>query len=206
MLRTFSIIFVCIFIGVGIFSFSEALSQFRTNKSLSWQINNTYKPRLAKLEKDYHKLEKEKSQIVEDLAESRSSISLLEEENAAITETLIKKRDELKSLQSSYKEKKDEFIKVVKQYSDIQKDNMMLRDKITAMFLEIKEMRQTLSSVEELRDKIRELRSGIKKNDDYNQQGEQGVALVGNGGFLIRNGKSTYSPKVTISVTPVEDS
>ena len=201
-------VLLCIFIGVGIFAFSEALTQSKTNKSLSWQIENTFKPKLAQLEKDTAQLKEEKVRLTDVLAETKSSLVVLEEESAVLAETLNEKNNVLQELQKANQEKEQAFVRLFQQHSELKGENVLLKEKITAMFLEFNEMRQAFSSPEKLRERMRSLRSGVKKKNklSYVPQrsgSEQDIVSSGNGGYLIRNGKSPF-PKVKIRVSPVE--
>jgi len=207
MVKRVGTIVVCIFVGVGIFAFSEALSQHRSNQALTWQIENTLKPRLAQLEKETIQLKEEKSRLSDDLDDAKNKIGALQEENATIEETLSKKKEEFAALQKSYSEKERAFQDISEQMGELQGENAILKDKITAMFLELKELRESLSSVEELRERIRSLRGEVKKKDKFSSRsdlGQRELTSAGNKGYMMRGGKSTYTPKVTIRVTPIE--
>lgn len=199
-------ILLCIFVGIGLFAFSEALLQSKANRSLTWQIDNTFKPKLTQLERDYAELKKDKIQLAADLTETKGALVVLEEESAVIVEALNEKKNALRKLQKSHTQRKRVLAQVAQQYRELRGENTLLKQKITAMFLEIKDMRQTLSSPKMLREKMHSFRSNVKKKSKFSrapQFDEQGMISLGNGGYLIRNGKSTY-PKVRIRVTPVE--
>ena len=207
MRKTIAIIAVCIFIGVGIFAFNRALVQFQANKSLSWKIDNDLKPRVSHLEQEYKQLEKQKSQLVDELAKKQNTIIDLEQENAVIVETLQKKNAVLQEMGKERDTKENELNKLTNQYDELQAENDILKEKITAMFLELRQMRETLSSARALRERLRDLKDDTKENDTFgyaNDLNGQDLASAGNGGFLIRNGKSTYNPKIKIRVTPVK--
>ena len=207
MFKTVSMILLCIFVGVGLFAFSEAFVQSKTNKSLSWQIENTFKPKLARLEKDTTQLKKEKTRLTDDLAETKSALVTLEEESAVLAETLNEKNSVLQELQKANQEKGQALVRVSQQHSELKGENALLKEKITAMFLELKEMRETFSSPEKLKARMRSLRGGVKKNNKFSyappRNEQKDVTSSGNGGYLIHNGKSTF-PKVKIRVSPVE--
>lgn len=215
MFKTVGMILLCIFVGVGLFAFSEAFVQLKANRSLSWQIENTLKPKLVQLEKDTAQLKEDKSQLTEDLVETKSALGTLEQENDVLTKTLNEKNTELQALNKANQEKEQELVRVSQQQTELKGENALLKDKITAMFLELKEMHETVSSVEKLKERIRFLKGGVKKKNKLayapqrtrpkKEKKQQDVeASSGNGGFLTRDGRSTYQT-VTIRVSPVEE-
>jgi len=195
-LKSTGVIFVCIFVGVGLFAFSKALSLFKNKTSLIWEIDNTYKPKLAELEK----IEKEHNKMSKVLERAQDSLAVLEEENKIIKSTLRSKNDNLKQHQTELEEKDKIITQVRSNYNDVLGENNLLKEKMNAMYTEFTEMKKILSSVSELKDRIEYLR---RRGDDRASIDDDD-SYAGNGGFLVRNGQSTYVPKVKIEVRPVE--
>lgn len=202
MAKTIVIILVSIFIGVAFFSFSQAISLFRSRESLRFDIDNIYTPKIAKLEEENIRINK-------DLVQTQNSLTAVENENMSIKQELEIKDDNLRKFKTDLQEKEKAFDEIKNKYTELIDENNLLKEKITSMFLELKKMRDTLSSVGALKEKIGSLKkSGLKKKKKINKSKPQlpsDLTLYGNRGYLIKDGKTTYVPKVKIQVRPVED-
>ncbi|MFC1754923.1 hypothetical protein ACFL96_16265 [Thermoproteota archaeon] len=196
MLKILGVILVCIFIGVGVFSFSKALVLFRDNESLSGDINSNYKPRLAKLEG-------ENSSIKKALAKTKDSLVDLESRNKMVEAMINEKNEEIKGLRGTIEKNKANSTKNSEGYNALLRENQLLKDKINSMFSEFSKMKEAFSSVDELQERLEYLKGNKKGARRSSLSGEKS-SRSGNGGFLVKNGKSTHVPGYKVHVRPVE--
>lgn len=206
-------------IGVAIFSFSKAIFLFQDNAALNREINITLKPNLLKLEND-------NARISDELTKTQNSLINIEQESKAIKEGLYAKAKDLRRMQASLDEKERALGQINKKYSSLDSENDLLKEKINAMFLEYVDMKKTFSSVQALKEKIRDLKLSLKKNKkterfvkkkkniilskgknrEYLEKKPEGayayknIALAGNQGYLIKGGKNTYMQKERVRI------
>lgn len=225
MLKQWIIVFVCIFIGVGIFSFSKVISLFQDKNSLNQQIEETLKPKISKLEKESARLNNELAKVRRSLVKTQDSLLVIEEESRVLKQELSSKRYDLKQAKKIINKREEELAKITDRHNELDSENKLLKEKFNAMFIEFLEMKKTLSSIEALKKAIRELKVSSKKNRKIirvhrkkktnkkikkkkrilDQDKDKDAEIYGNSGYLIRDGKSTYVPKVRIRVLTVDE-
>jgi ribosomal protein S15P/S13E len=235
MLKNLSIILVCVFLGVAIFSFYKAVSLFRANNALNQQINEVFKPAVEKLEQDNVKINDELAKAQTSLAKTQGTLLVVEEENRVLKDELDAQKTNLIETQALLGEKEKTLVSVISNYDELKSENNMLKDKFSSLYEEFLIMKKTLTSMDGLKTAIKNLRAHLKKNkktvtskkkillqenklrknkenkiEGQNQESQvikqESVSTEkGNRGFLMRDGKSTYVPKLRIKVTPVEE-
>jgi uncharacterized protein YoxC len=225
MTKQSAIIVICIFVGVGIFSFTKSLDLFWDKNALDRQIEDTLKPRIVQLEDNNAQMGQDLKKVKKTLDETQKTLLTVEQENSVISEELVAERQDLKKNKELLKDRDEELAKQIGKNNEVDSENKLLKEKFNAMYVEFLEMKKTISSVEGLRKALRELRSSSKKNcktvmlvktdkgkarvvdkkSDINQQSRPDTEGRGNNGYLIRDGKSTYVPKVRIKVLTVDE-
>jgi uncharacterized protein (DUF3084 family) len=161
---------------------------------------------------------------VESLEADKNTLKLDFEKEKMIKETVINEnaqlKDELKLSQGQIGELedqlKDSIIKLDKLDSRIavaKAENSALRDQMGSLQLQLsqvsqdrQELQARLSSIEELKKAIKQLRQKIslaKKDLDLGLRTESGDIIIGNRGFIIKDGKPTFPAKVRIEVAPL---
>lgn len=201
-------------IGLGAFSFSKSISLWR-------EIKLTLEPKINQLEQD-------KSKISAELKSLRASLNAKEDENSMIRQELNARNDALEQIKGELSKKDKDFNDIMQKYSDTSSEQNLMNDNYSQMYMEFAEMRKAFSSVSALQERIRELKnSKVKKNSREPRKREgQSKLEIGvkkakneikktqetlredsmnkNGGFLVKDGKSTYIPKVRIEVNPID--
>jgi len=202
---------ICIFVGVGIFAFSKAVSFFKENQSLIRKIDLSLRPQIERLQ-----LEKEK--MAKDLQVAKESISNLERERIQIRAELFDRGKELKQTKKDLDEKEEKLTKIDKQIKELAELNNKLQERFGTILAEYIKLKKVVSSVDSLKKEITKLKKKQKiisgkgrKTKRIKKRGWFGTLLSkddysgGNGGFLVKNGKSTFDPRVKITVTSVEE-
>lgn len=216
--------FVCALVGIVVFSFVKSLDLFWDKTALDNEIKDFLKPKIYSLENENLKVYKDLKRVKNTLAETQEILLDMEEENAVIKEALKSERADLRKARNLIEQKEAEAKRLADRNSEVVSENRLLKDKFNAMYVEFLEMKKTLSSMEALRETMRDLRSSTKKNGktfsladssrverralrkkaESRQEKDKDTEVVGNSGYLIRDGQSTYVPKVRIKVVPVE--
>lgn len=216
--------FVCALVGIVVFSFVKSLDLFWDNTALDNEIEDFLKPKIMALENENLKVYKDLKKVNKTLAETQKSLLNIEEENSILNEELKSERVDSRKARKLIEEKEAELTKLANKNNEVVSENRLLKEKFNAMYIEFLEMKKTLSSMEALRETMRDLRSNSKKNGktfslveagrvdgatlrkkaENRQENDEDTEVYGNSGYLIKNGQSTYVPKVRIKVVPVE--
>ena len=205
-----TILVICILIGVGIFAFSKAVSFFNKNQSLVKEIDLSLKPQIMELQL-------ESTKLTEDLNIAKESISNLERERTQIRVEMFDNRKELKETKNALAEKDKRLAKINKQIGELTELNKGLQERFGTVLAEYIKLKRVISSIDGLKKEISKLKKKQKliskktnRNINKRKRGwfrsflNNDDSLEGNGGFLVRNGKSTFEPRVKITVTSVE--
>lgn len=216
MSKFISIILICLFLGVAIFSFSKTVSLFKEVETLNQQIEGTYKPKIADLEK-------QNSKINDELTKVQNALLNIEEEDRVLREQLVARESELKQAKASLEEKENALAQVTNRYNELNTENNLLKDKFSSLYAEFIEARKTLSSIDALKKVIKDLKAGSKKNkkrvivykktnkDKENNKKQSNLdekdieESYGNRGYLIKDGENTFVPKARIRVITIEE-
>lgn len=217
------ILSICVLAGVMIFSFVKAIDLFWDKNALNDQIEDSLKPRIAALESENNRVNNDLDRVKKDLSQTKNSLLTMEEENSVLQEELKLERIDLRKAQMTIENKDGELTKIKTSYNEVDSENKLLKEKFNAMYIEFLEMKKTLSSLESLRQAIKDLKTSSKKNrriassaetskaatrvanktKDTNPKSVLDTEMYGNSGYLIKDGQSTF-PKVHIKVVPVE--
>ena len=216
------VVCLCVFIGVGIFSFSKSVDLFWDKSSLNSEIEDSLKPKIFELEKGNIKVNNELKKVQKALVSTQNSLFVIEEENNVLRKELSSERYDLRQAKQLIEEREKELAKIATRHNELDSENKLIKVKFGAMYKEFLEMKKALSSVEALKQAIRDLKVSSKKNKrtirvaekKINKKArrkkkapgqEESAESDGNRGYLLRDGKSTYVPKVRIRVLTVDE-
>ena len=168
-------------LGLSIFSLFSYIRMIKERDSLKALVNE--------LKLELEEIWQERQVLQEEIVREKEEKEKLTKEREDIEkvlriteEKLAKINQELDLAQANV-----EFLK---------KENLFLRSKYRSIAKEKEELQSKLNSLEELKKAIRELRRRRKRQISEEE-------IVGNRGFLIKDGRSTYIPKHRIRVIPV---
>ncbi|MDD5347383.1 MAG: hypothetical protein PHT59_02070 [Candidatus Omnitrophica bacterium] len=190
--------------GVTAFSVVKYLATFKQNLDLTGQVD--------KLGDEISALEAEKKNLEQDLAREEALKQALDDENAKITQNLQETRLKMAEFESMLHESQAVVEDLDSQISVAKAENAALREQVQELQLSVSQaqadnqsMREKLSSIAELKKAIRQLRRSVRgARQRVAGRIVKERAIIGNAGFVIRNGKSTFSPtSVTIKVEPL---
>lgn len=207
--KGFTAALICILLGVTAFSVYRFVSATREALDLTAQVESVHSELSA--------LEEEKSKLLLDLDKEKSLQQALSSENLSLKDELQQSVQVRQDLEAKIGASQKEIDDLSSKISVVQAENKALAEQAQAVKAELEQSAQEkqamaakLSSVVELKKAIKELRrqaraarkrpavvrkAAIKKN-------AAPLAVVGNQGFLVKDGKPTFEGRVRINVVP----
>lgn len=202
-------ILVLFLLGAAIFSLFKYIVTLKEKRALSLDLNQA-KTQVATLEG-------EKTNLLNTLEEKKQLVQKLKEENFGLQSHLQKNRERLAKLDSDFKDAQKAIEQLSVQAAGLKSENIALKEEKTGLGNQLSQAAQErdilkvrFNSVEELKKAIRELRhkvtlrpktvrevrikERIKETIDNNKEG--------NLGFIVKDGKSTYS-RIKIEISPL---
>ena len=156
-------------------------------------------------------LKSEKQILLQDVAKQKELQKALVQENSELNGILKANQERLEKVVADFKvakakiEQLNSYVSALKAEStSLIKQRENLSDDVTRITAEKENLQARLSSLEELKKAIRELKRNMSKfNTVIKQKAKPGKIEEGNSGFLVKNGRSTFPARVRIKVTPV---
>jgi chromosome segregation ATPase len=196
---------VALLAGIAIFSSYKYFSSIKEKYELIEAKNRADAQALM--------IENERIRLLKTLEEGQLRQKSLTAENTALQgqlksaqDTLQKTQSELQTTQKTLTELNNEFslakaenAALVKQFSEVKAES-------DALAQEKDMLRQKLSSLSELKQAIRELRQKLgnaRREIDTRLQKDQ--IIIGNGGYMLRDGKPTFPARIKIEVVPLPE-
>lgn len=164
---------------------------------------------LAALEQaqgEVRNLESQKEGLRKEVDSGRRSLQKMQLENAGLKDSLRNDIDEFSRLNTE--------IKTIQKQAGFLQDRLTLllaeKESLNSRLAEVTDEKETLrvafDSVSDLKKRIRELKGYKRRSPDQamaQADNKDAQAIAGNQGYLMREGKVTYTPKVRIEVEPV---
>jgi chromosome segregation ATPase len=156
-------------------------------------------------------LENEEQALLQTLENERQLKQKLVEENAQLQENLKPSEENLVALDTDLNEAKNKIEELGSHIHLLKAENIALREKnaslasgLDSVVKEKDNLQAKLSSIVELKKAIKELRrQAYKVGQEIKEEIQNDIIMEGNRGFLLKEGKSTYSAKVKIEVKPL---
>ena len=192
-MKNFKIILIAFLIGITAYSIFKYVSFLQEKSDLMNALSQT-KEQTAALEDEKQNLSQElekkkelQQQLIRENTGLRRSLRIRIEKLAQVDAELAMAEQSIKQLNSrlvSVQEEKDSLNTHLIQATQ-EKDNLQTR----------------LNSLVELKKKIKEIKIQMRKTGlRIGRKSSSKNTIKGNGGFLVRNGKSTYPTKIQIEV------
>jgi chromosome segregation ATPase len=151
---------------------------------------------------------REKKIIQSKLTVTESNLVTLEGERKLLTQELtreLKLKEELLSakviLERNLADKEEKLIQVEAALEKVEAEKGELDTKVRALTEEKMRLEEKLSSVENLKKAIKELK--IKMRQDKQNKNLNNAAVEGNLGYIVKDGTPTYPPKKRVNVIPL---
>ncbi len=183
-LKTIIIAFLA---GISIFCVVSYISLINEKRALQEGL------RLAQTQVD--KLSGEKQNLMQALEKEKQLSEILSSKNLRLKQNLISGSKRLNKLFSQYSSGAAQIAVLKAENSALRKEKDKLALDLKQMAGERQSLQQRLSSVSELRKAMRDLKKS--KRD-----GTLVRNFEGNQGFIVKDGKSTYTSSVKIEVNP----
>lgn len=174
-------------LGVTVFSMASYVSELKARFSLQGA--------LTQVQNEARALAQEKQNLLQELGKEQALNAQLEAKHIKLKAYVGASKNRMARLFRTNLETQDELEEVSAKFGVLKAENRALIDSYKCSYLENKQFRLKLSSVAELKKVIRELRAQQSKTLD--------LEILGNGGFLIRGGRTT-SQKIKIEVSSAQ--
>ncbi|MCU0651031.1 MAG: hypothetical protein MUC52_02220 [Candidatus Omnitrophica bacterium] len=192
--------------GITAFCLYEYIASIREKAELEAE--------LSQIQKDIKVLELIRSNLYQDLEKSHQSEKMLILENTGLKDQIKIDTDRFTVLEASIRQAQENVEALNGQISVSRAENTALASEIeglkgelSAAVTEKEKMSQTLNSVAELKKaikalkiKTRQARRSMPVTIITDAQEQVREIILGNSGFLIKDGKSTYPSRVKIEV------
>ena len=168
----------------------NALEQAKSQLAQLEGERKTLNQKLENQAQEKQELVRGKQAVEDTLSESQRKFSLIEEQ--------------LMQAQKRIDDLNDNLAKIEQENSVLEENRDRLTAQVEQLSQEKSALEERLSSVKELKKAIRELRIKMRnvKVPLLTRASDEDKKIVGNRGYIIRNGESTYPAKIKIEVTP----
>ncbi len=179
---------------------------------VSVKENNNLSTNVQQLNTEIGALENEKDELAKGLIREKELSSALDQQNTGLKANLTQNQEKLTKMETDFQTSQKVIEELNAQFSLVKVENTALRDQIQELELNInqvkvdkEELQSRLSSIVELKKAIKELRQKTRqtKKEVQNRIELKEKIFLGNNGFLLKNGKSTFGGKVKIEVMPL---
>jgi uncharacterized protein (DUF3084 family) len=206
-MKNIKTIIIAVLAGVTAFSVYKYIVSVNENNILAVNIRQ--------LNEDVRGLENEKNGLTKDLEREKEINTALTQDNAGLKENLTQNMVQLTQLEADFQASRKVLENLNSEFSLVKAENSALRDQVQGLQMEIsqakvdkEEMQLRLSSIEELKKAIKELRQKarqVKRHVDQRIVAKEKIA-AGNNGFLVKDGKSMLIGTIKIEVEPLPGS
>ncbi len=199
-------IIIAVLFGVTVFSVYKYIASVKENSDLSANIRQ--------LNTDVKALEDEKNGLVKNLNQEKELNTVLNQENNGLKDNLNQTQAKLAQMETDFQSSQKAIEDLDSQISLVKAENTALRDQIQGLELDInqakadkEQLQVRLSSLAELKKAIKELRqkARLAKKQVQKRIETKEKIILGNNGFLIKDGKPTSST-IRIEVEPLPGS
>lgn len=174
--------------------------------------NNDLSANVRQLNTEVRALENEKAELAKDLTREKELSNVLDQENNGLKIDLTQSQEKLTKMEADFQTSQKVIEELNAQFSLVKVENTALRDQIQELELNInqakadkEQLQVKLSSIVELKKAIKELRQKTRQTKKEVQKRIElkEKIILGNNGFLLKNGKPTFGGKIKIEVTPL---
>jgi chromosome segregation ATPase len=197
-------ILIVLLLTITIFSVFKYLASLKEKYDL---LNN-----ISAMQQESAILSKEKQNLLQDLEKEKEAKQKLSLNNSELKEYLKATKDKIARLFKEAKETQDTIEDLNSQISLAKAENKALLEEtetikadLTQVSQENASLKTKLSSIDELKKAIRELKIQKRKMALEIMKVKAEEIIEGNLGYLLRDGKLTYPAKVKIEVMPAQN-
>ena len=194
---------IAVLAGITVFCVYKYIVSVRENNVLSASIRQ--------LNSQVNVLEEEKNSLTLDLGREKELKEALDRENSGLKGDLSKDEERLARLETDFEASRKAIDDLNTKFSLVKAENRALRGKVQDLEVDFSEAKADkeqlavrLNSIDELKKAIKELRqkARLAKRQVREQIEQKEVMIMGNNGFVVKNGMPTSSAKIKIEVQP----
>lgn len=197
--------FVALLLGIAIFSSYKYFSSIKERYELLDKVQGAQERVLA--------VETERGNLLKDLENERNRQKGISEENAGLKQQLTtaqadlaRMQGDLQAAQQTVEELTNKFSLAKAENDALMKQVAELKGQNAAAVQEKEQLKARLNSLVELKMAIRELKRKLRRaKSEINLRLQSSQLVIGNGGYMIKDGKPTYPTRVKIEVVPLPD-
>jgi chromosome segregation ATPase len=187
--------------GLAIFSVARYMMSIKETYDL--------KSSLTQIKEQASVLENEKQNLMQELEKEKVIRQQTETDNLNLTQDLNVTREKLAQFDTDLSAACKNIEQLSNRVAFLKAENVALKErnfKLTAADQENENLKAKLNSLAELKKAIKELRSRMRKvKQEVTGITGNDLAVEGNRGYIIKDGKSTYPLRVRIEVTPTQN-
>lgn len=194
-MKKYKIILVILLVAVALFSTFKYILTLKEKYALLANLNLLKMQVIA--------LEKEKQNLLQTIEKEKELQQKLTQENLGLKDSLKTSEEKLAEFNTDLIQAQKTIEELSSQITAIKLENTALKDEKEKLFLKLnqvlqeKEVLKPKKAIEELKKPVYQTKREIKKPS------KSKIPPLGNRGFLIKDGKSTYpSTKIRIEVEP----
>jgi uncharacterized protein (DUF3084 family) len=181
-------IVLVLLLGITIFSMVKYVSELNAR----YQLQNS----LAQARNEIILIAQEKQNLLQELRKEKEIQEELALRNAALKDNLRASNQRIIRFFQENTKIKEDLGSSGARLSILKAENRALIDGHKRLYVENEGYKLKLSSIEQLKKAIKDLKNRKRKNME--------AAVEGNQGFIIKNGRSTAVDKIKIEVVPVQ--
>lgn len=179
--------------GITIFSVYKYVVSLKDNLDLAKQLNQIKEQAVV--------LEQEKQNLLESLEKEKAWGKKLEHESYGLKNSLKAREEKVQDLINDFSRTQKVIDDLGVQISSLKTEKEQLKADLSKVSRENENFRSKLSSIKELKKAMLELKEQVTKvKKEVRQKINIEKLSEGNRGFVIRDGKPTFSAKVRIEV------
>lgn len=202
MKRGYLVVTLAVLIGVSIYCI------FRYSASVFERMN--LRQRLAAEETQITRLENDNQALQQDLTQARERTSEVLKKNDVLKGTVRAGTKRIHDLNMAALDTQERLQRLSSEVTLLKEETVALRQQQESLKLQLASvtednslMKEKLNSIPELKKAIRELRvQAAAVAAQMRQKMREARVIIGNCGFIVRDGKSTYQQRVKIEVIP----
>lgn len=189
-------ILIAVLIGISLASMIKLVAYLRERNDVEQLV--------SEVQEEAGALHSQAQNLLQDLEKEKASHDQLQQENAALKDYLRASKRRLSKLFAENRVVQQKLADMDARFSVVQAENTELAQKSEMYATENAGLKARLNSLVELKKAMREVKTRMREARRllYVQSRERDNQFMGNGGFLVRAGKSTFTSAVRIEVTP----
>jgi chromosome segregation ATPase len=209
-MKHLKVIFVAFLIGITIFTVYMYIASLQEKYGMV--------AALEKMKAEVVSLKDENQTLLVSLGSEKALNNSLTAENAGLKENLKASEEKLAKLGEEFQAALKDIEDLNNEVVALKAENVSLANQKETLTLQVaqtaqekKDLEEKMSSIVELKQMIRDLKKHVRKTNKEVKtlvkiekvKAAQLREMIGNGGYIIKDGKPTFYPRIKIQVEPI---